>query len=84
MEAGVRHLRDGDEIDAEVQREHGEDLVTVHLLTCGIDREHAVAVAVEGEPEVGAVLADDARDEREIGRSTAVVDARPRGTSRSR
>ena len=59
MEAEVRHRRDGDAVDAEVEREDREDLVAVDRLAALVDREHPVAVAVEGDPEVEAAVADD-------------------------
>ena len=52
VEAQVRHRRDRDELDAEIEREHGEDLVAVDRLAALVDREHPVAVAVERDPEV--------------------------------
>ena len=55
VEAEVRHLRDGDEVDAEVEREHGDDRVTVDRLAPLVHGQHAVAVAVEGDPEVAAL-----------------------------
>ena len=43
-------------------------------LPAGVDREHAVAVSVEGDAEVVAAVDDDALEQREIGRSAADVD----------
>ena len=54
VEAVVRHLGDRDEVDAEVEREHGDDAVAVDDLAALVDGQHAVAVAVEGDPEVEA------------------------------
>ena len=54
VEAEVRHLGHGDQVDAEVEREDREDLVPVDGLAGCVDREHAVAVAVERDAEVGA------------------------------
>ena len=39
----------------QVLGEDGDDEVAVHQLAGGVDGEHAVAVAVEGEAEVEAV-----------------------------
>src|SRR5918995_321634 len=39
VEAEVRHHGDRDEIDPEVDREHGEDLVAVDRLAVGVARE---------------------------------------------
>ena len=61
VEAEVRHLRDRDEVDAEVEREDRDDPVAVDDLAALVDREHAVAVAVEGDPEVEAAALDDRR-----------------------
>ena len=57
VEAVVRHLRDRDEVDAEVEREDRDDAVAVDELAALVDREHAVAVAVERDPEVEAAAA---------------------------
>ena len=69
MEAEVRHLRDRDEVDAEVEREDRDDPVAVDDLAALVDREHAVAVAVEGDPEVEAA----ARDDRPLQRAVSVA-----------
>ena len=52
VEAEVRHHRDGDEVDAEREREDREDLVAVERLAALVDGEHAIAVAVERDAEV--------------------------------
>ena len=57
VEAEVRHLGHRDEVDAEVEREHGEDLVAVDLAPGRVDGQHPVAVAVEGDAEVELRLA---------------------------
>ena len=57
MEAEVRHHRHRDDVDAEGEREDGEDLVAVDDLAALVDREHAVAVAVEGDAEVESLAA---------------------------
>ena len=57
VEAEVRHRRDGDEVGAEVEREDRDDLVAVDQLAVLVDREHAVAVPVERDPEVEAAVA---------------------------
>ena len=77
MEAEVRHHGHGDDVDAEMEGEHREDLVAVDRLAGPVDREHAVAVAVEGDPEVVAADAHRLLEQREIGRAAAVVDVRP-------
>ena len=56
VEAEVGHHRDRDEVDAEREREHRQQLVAVERRAGGVDGEHAVAVAVEGEAEVEAML----------------------------
>ena len=56
VEAEVRHHRHRDEVDAQVEREDGEDLVAVDRVPFPIDCEHAVAVAVEGDSEVEAAV----------------------------
>ena len=52
VEAEIRHHGDGDQIDLQVEGEDRQDLVAVDRLAFGIDREHAIAVAVEGDAEV--------------------------------
>ena len=79
VEPEVRHLGHGDEVDAEMEGEHGEDRVAVELVPGRIHRQHAIAVAVEGDAEVEAALAHRADEEREIGRAAAGVDVRPVG-----
>ena len=74
VEAEVGHLGDRHQIDAEVQGQDGEDLIAVDRLAGGGHGQHAVAVAVEGDAEVAAVLDDRAREQRQIGRAAAVVD----------
>ena len=74
VEAEVRHLRDGDSVDSEVEGEDREDLVAVDRLAPLVDGKHPVAVAVERDPEVEALLTHDPREERQIGRSTPDVD----------
>ena len=59
VEAEVRHLRDGDEVDAQVQREDGENLVAVNLVSPLVHGEHAIPVPVEGDAQVGPLLEDD-------------------------
>ena len=63
VEAEVRHHRHRDEVDAQVEREDGEDLVAVDRLPVSIDREHAVAVAVEGDSEVEAAVSHRALEQ---------------------
>ena len=77
MEAQVGHLRDGYQVDSEVERQDREDLVSVHLVPLAVDGEHAVAVSIEGEAEIRPGARDDAREQRQIGRAAAFVDVRP-------
>src|SRR5262245_23607296 len=72
VDAEVRHDRDDDDVDFQVERKDGEDLVAVDRSPFGIDGQHAVAVAVEGHAEV--VRAGVALQEREIGGAAADVD----------
>ena len=44
-----------------------------------VDREHAVAVAVERDPEVEAAVAHGLLEQREVGRAAADVDVRAVG-----
>ena len=52
VEAEVRHHRHRDEIDSEMEREDGKDLVAVDRVPVAVHGEHAVAVAVERDAEV--------------------------------
>jgi hypothetical protein len=79
VEAEVRHRRDRDAVDSEVEREDGEDLVAVDRLAPLVDRQHPVSVPVEGDPEVEAASADDVRQRTEVGGPATDVDVRPVG-----
>jgi len=57
-----------------VQGADGEDLVAVDDLSCGVHREHAVAVPVERQSEVGAHIAHRPRQRIEMGRPAVDVD----------
>ena len=76
VEAEVRHRGDDDELDLEVKRQDREDLVAVHLVPGGVDREHPVTVSVECHPEVDRAAAHGRGEEREVGRPAALVDVR--------
>ena len=52
VETEVGHHGDGDEVDIQVEREDGEDLVAVDRVAVTVDREHPVAVTVERDAEV--------------------------------
>ena len=82
VEAEVRHHGDRDQLDSQVEREDGEDLVAVDRLALGVDRQHPVAVAVEGDAEVVAAVLHDALEEREIGGAAADVDVLAVGSGR--
>ena len=74
VEAQVRHRGDRDLVDAELESEDGDDLVAVHDLTMLVDGEQAVAVAVEGDPEVEPLRRHERLSAREIRRAAAEVD----------
>ena len=84
MEAEIGHLRDGDELDVQLEGEDGEDLVAVYLVPRAVHGEHAVAVAVEGDAEVELSAGHGAREKPEVGRAAAGVDVRPVGLVRDR
>jgi hypothetical protein len=63
----VRHLGNGDEIDTQMGREDRQDLIAVELVPAGVDREHPVAVAVEGDAEVEVAGGDRLAEKPEIG-----------------
>jgi hypothetical protein len=63
MEAEVRDRRHGDQLDTQMKGEDGEDLVAVDRAPVRVHRKHPVAVAVERDPEVEAVVADDSPQE---------------------
>ncbi len=56
------------------QRQHGEDLVAVHLRAGVVHGQAAVGVAVVGDAQVGAVLDDGGLEQVEVGGAAAVVD----------
>src|SRR5256885_7262232 len=59
VKSEVGHDRHGHELDAEVEREHGQDLVAVHHLAALVDGEHSIAVPVERDPEIQPFLDDE-------------------------
>ena len=59
-----------------MEREDGDDLVAVDGVPVGVDREHAVAVPVEGDAEVQTGLCDSLLQSPEIGGAAAQVDVR--------
>src|SRR5581483_10623011 len=79
VEAEIRHHGHRDLVDAQVERERGHDLVAVDDLAALVDREHAVAVAVERDAEVEAAVAHRALQKGEVGRAAAHVDVRAVG-----
>src|SRR3954451_15075466 len=85
VEAVVRHHRHGDPIAretagaAQVQRGEGDELVAVDDGAGAVDGEDAVAVAVEGEPDVVAALADGLDERAEVRGAHAGVDVAPVG-----
>ena len=79
VEAEVRHHGDRHLVDLLVEREDRDDLVAVDRLAPFVDREHAVAVAVERDPEVEPAVEHGLLQEREIGRAAADVDVRTVG-----
>ena len=79
MESEVRHDGDGDEVDAQVEGEHGDDLIAVDRLASLVDGEHAVAVAVEGDPEVESLRGDEPLQGSKVGRAATDVDVRAIG-----
>ena len=79
VEAEIGHHGDRDLVDLLVEREDRDDLVAVDNVALLVDGEHAVAVAVEGDPEVEAAVEDGALQEREVGRAAADIDVRAVG-----
>ena len=59
---------------AQVQRRERDQLVAVDDGAVAVDREHAVAVAVEGEAGVVAPLAHRVGEALDVGGAAAVVD----------
>ena len=84
VEAEIRHHGDGHELDAELRRQDGEDLIPVHDLARRVDREHPVAVAVERDSEVESGVDDRPAQGGEVGRAAAFVDVRPVGIGADR
>src|SRR5438876_2656161 len=84
VEAEVRHHRDRDELDLQVESEDRENLVAVDGVAACVDGKHAVAVPVEGDSEVVTSVDDDGLKEREVGRPAADVDVVPVGVGSNR
>ena len=84
VEAEIRHHGDRYELDAELRRQDGEDLIPVHDLAHRVDREHPVAVAVERDSEVGSGVDDRPAQGGKVGRAAAFVDVRPVGIGADR
>ncbi len=80
LEAEVGHHGRDDGVGAQCgtlphrQREHGEDLVAVDLVTGVVHGQAAVGVAVVRDAEVRAVLDDRGLELVQVGRAAAVVD----------
>ena len=79
VEAEIRHLRDRHEVDAEVEGQHRENRVAVDRLAALVHRQHPVAVAVEGHPQVTPLAGDDLLERAQVGGAAADVDVRPVG-----
>ena len=58
------------------QRDDRDDLIAVDRRALRVNREHAIAVAVERDPEVEAVRANRLREQGEIGGAAAEIDVR--------
>ena len=67
---------------AQVQRRERDQLVAVDHGAGAIDREHAVAVAVEGQAERMPARAHLLAERGDMGRATALVDVAPVGACR--
>ena len=82
-QAEVAHDRDDDGTAGEqapleqVEGEQGEELVPVHELAGVVDREHAVGVTVEGDPERRSRGDDGLLQLLEMGRAALGVDVDP-------
>ena len=82
VEAVVGHHRHGDARDAEVDRGERDQLVAVDDRAVAVDREHAVAVAVEREAGVVAARAHGLRERVDVRGAAAVVDVAAVGLGR--
>src|SRR5438445_2830938 len=67
VETEIRHRRDRDEVDAEMKREHRDDLVAVDRLAALVHGKHPVAVAVERDTEVEVAAAHELLQWPEVG-----------------
>ena len=74
MEPEVRHGRHDDQIDAQVECQHGQGLVAVDDLPPLVHGQHPVAIAIECDPQVEPLFLDRALQQREIRRAAADVD----------
>ena len=79
VEAEVRHHRDRDEVDAEVEREDGEDLVAVDDVAAPSTASIRSPSPSNATPRSSAALAHGLLQQREVGRAAADVDVRAVG-----
>ena len=82
VEAEVRHRRDDDRVVAErtafehVDRADRDDVVAVDDRAVMVDGDQPVGVAVEGDAQIGAVVAHRVAERLRSGRPDTVVDVR--------
>ena len=74
MQAEISHLRHRDQVDAELERQHGQDLVAVDRLAALVDGQHAIAVAVERDPEVEPLACNKLLQGAQVGGAATDVD----------
>ena len=72
----IRHRRHDDNVDALVEREHRDDLISVDHFALRVDGEHAIAVAVERHTEVCSHLHDLVAQSHKVGGTAVDVDVR--------
>jgi hypothetical protein len=82
VEAVVRHHRHRDARHAEVDGGERDQLVAVDDDAVAVDRQHAVAVAVEREARVVAAVAHGGGERLHVGRAAARVDVAAVGLGR--
>ena len=79
VKSEVRHHRDRDQIDPRSSASTATIWSPSTRAAVLVDREHPVAVSVEGDPEVETLFDDRALQERGVGRAAADVDVRAVG-----
>src|ERR671931_2654784 len=76
MKTEIRHLRDRDGVNAEMEGHDCDDLIAVDLVSGCVHRKYPVAVPVESDAEIEVAVANRLFQERKVGDTAACVDVR--------